>query len=198
MLLTGEFYPGKLKAMSESTEYTAFADQTRIASGPLDQVLPVLKARFDRGESAAILVFEDQSGGQVDFDLRGTVEEVLARVAPAPARTGPGRPKLGVVSREISLLPRHWEWLEEQPNGASAALRRLVDQARSQDKGSGSARHALEAASRFMSAMAGNLAGYEEATRALYQKDRSRLEALISDWPADIRTHILRLIGDAL
>jgi hypothetical protein len=184
--------------MSECADYTAFADQVRIASGPLDQVLPTLKGRFDRGESAAILIFEDRTGRQVDFDLRGPLDEVLARVAPPPPRTGPGRPKLGVVSREISLLPRHWEWLEEQPNGASAALRRLVDQARSQDQGSSSARHALEAASRFMSAMAGNLAGFEEATRALYQKDRGRLEGLIADWPVDIRLHVLRLAGDAI
>jgi hypothetical protein len=184
--------------MSECANYTAFADQTRIASGPLDLVLRALKARFDRGESAGILVFEDGSGRQVDFDLRGTLEEVLARVAPAAPRTGPGRPRLGVVSREISLLPRHWEWLEEEPNGASAALRRLVDQARSQDQGSGSARRAQDAASRFMTAMAGNLAGFEEATRALYQKDRGRLEGLIADWPEDVREYAFRLAGDAI
>ena len=184
--------------MSECAEYTAFADRTRIASGPLDQVLRTLKSRFDRDESAGILVFEDGSGRRVDFDLRGTVEEVLARVAPAPQRTGPGRPRLGVVSREISLLPRHWEWLEEQPNGASAALRRLVDKARSQDEGSSRTRHAQDAANRFMSAMVGNLAGFEEATRSLYQKDRSRLEGLIANWPEDVRRYVLALVGDAI
>jgi hypothetical protein len=182
--------------MSEDQTYTAFAYLLRIASGPLEQVLRTLKRNFDQGETATILVFEDRTGRQVDFDLRGSLDEVLARVLPAPARTGPGRPRLGVVSREISLLPRHWEWLEEQPNGASAALRRLVDQARSQQQGS--ARPALDAAGRFMTAMAGNLAGYEEATRALYAHDRSRLELLIADWPRDIREHVLRLIGDSI
>jgi len=182
--------------MSEDQTYTAFAYQLRIATGPIEQVLRVLKRGFDKGETATILVFEDRTGRQVDFDLRGSLDEVLARVLPAPARTGPGRPRLGVVSREISLLPRHWEWLEEQPNGASAALRRLVDQARSQQQGS--ARPALDAAERFMTAMAGNLAGYEEATRALYGHDRGRLELLIADWPRDIREHVLRLIGDSI
>lgn len=182
--------------MSEGQTYTAFAYKLRIASGPIEQVLRVLKQSFDEGETATILVFEDRTGRQVDFDLRGSIDEVLARVAPAPPRTGPGRPRLGVVSREISLLPRHWEWLEEQPNGASAALRRLVDQARSQQQ-DGARKH-LDAAARFMTAMAGNLAGYEEATRALYARDRGRLELLVADWSRDIREHVLRLVGDSI
>jgi hypothetical protein len=102
------------------------------------------------------------------------------------------------VGREISLLPRHWEWLEEQPNGASAALRRLVDQARTQDQASNRVRLAVEAAGRFMSAIAGNFTGYEEATRALYARDRSRLEELTASWPQDVRQHMLRLLGDCI
>jgi hypothetical protein len=184
--------------MSDALTYSAFAGHSLFASGPLEQVLPVLKARFEQPESDPILVFADHTGQQVDFDLRGSLEEVLARALPPPPRTGPGRPRLGVVSREISLLPRHWEWLELQPNGASAALRRLVDQARSQDQGSSRARLALDAAGRFMSAMAGNLPAYEEATRALYARDRARLEHLIESWPADVRRHVLRLVGECL
>jgi hypothetical protein len=184
--------------MNENPTYTAFANHTIIVSGPLDEVLGVLKRRFEEGESAIILVFEDWSGRQVDFDLRGSLEEVLARVLPPPVRTGPGRPRLGVVSREISLLPRHWQWLEEQPNGASAALRRLVDQARKQEQVSHRVRLAVDAAARFMSAMAGNLAGYEEATRALYARDRGSLEELTENWPRDIRDHALRLAGDCI
>jgi len=178
--------------MEEERAYTAFVGDEMIASGPLESVLPKVKKRFDEGEVSTIL-FEDQTGQQVDFELRGSVDEVLARALPAPARTGPGRPKLGVVSREVSLLPRHWAWLEQQRNGASAALRRLVDEARKQDPGRQRARLAMDAANRFMSAIAGNLPGYEEACRALYAGDRERFEDRIRNWPHDIRRHIQRL-----
>lgn len=183
--------------MEDQESYTAFADSTMIATGPLQNVLRELKRRFDANRSAMMLVFNDASGRQVDFDLRGTEAQVLARALP-PQRTGPGRPKLGVVSREISLLPRHWEWLEEQPNGASAAIRRLVDEARRREQGRHRVRLALDAAARFMSAMAGNQAGFEEATRALYAKDRPRLESLTGKWPRDVRLHMMRLIGDVI
>jgi uncharacterized protein len=183
--------------MENEQSYTAFKGNGRIASGTLEQVLPELKNRFDADRGVMLLVFEDATGRQVDFDLRGTIAQVLARTLP-PQRTGPGRPKLGVVSREISLLPRHWEWLEEQPSGASAAIRRLVDEARRREQGRNRVRLALDTAARFMSAMAGNLPGYEEATRVLYAKDRTKLESLISKWPHDIREHIFKLIGDVL
>ena len=183
--------------MEEIRTYTAFVGETLIASGALEAMLPVVKAKFDRDASALFLIFEDQSGRQVDFDLRGTVDEVVARALPAPPRTGPGRPKLGVVSREVSLLPRHWDWLEQQPNGASAALRRLVEEARRRNPGKEHARLATAAAGRILSAMAGNLPGYEEASRALYAGNRAHFEELIRDWPRDIRAYIQRLVEDA-
>jgi uncharacterized protein len=183
--------------MDGQPTYTAFIGHQLIVSGALSTVLPALKDRFDRDEGALPLIFEDESGRQVDFDLRGTLSEVLARALPAPARPGPGRPKLGVVSREVSLFPRHWDWLEQQPNGASAALRRLVEQARKHEPGKQRARQAIDAACRFMSSMAGNLPGYEEATRALYASDCQRLGGLIADWPADIRTHLQGLVQNA-
>jgi len=195
--LTSLFYPGKIEFMEEIRTYTAFVGETLIASGALEAMLPVVKAKFDRDASALFLIFEDQSGRQVDFDLRGTVDEVVARALPAPPRTGPGRPKLGVVSREVSLLPRHWDWLEQQPNGASAALRRLVEEARRRDPGKERARLATAAAGRILSAMAGNLPGYEEASRALYAGNRAHFEELILDWPRDIRAYIQRLVEDA-
>jgi hypothetical protein len=183
--------------MEEILTYTAFVGETLIASGTLETMLPVIKARFDRDASTLFLIFEDQSGRQVDFDLRGSVNEVVARALPAPPRSGPGRPKLGVVSREVSLLPRHWDWLEQQPNGASAALRRLVDEVRKREPGKERARLATEAAGRILSALAGNLPGYEEASRALYAADRGRLEELVEDWPGDIRAYVQRRAEDA-
>jgi len=183
--------------MEAENSCTAFAGHAMIATGALEKVLLELKKRFDADKGAMMLVFEDATGRQIDFDLRGSVEQVLARALPSAIRTGPGRPRLGVVSREISLLPRHWEWLEEQPNGASAALRRLVDGARRRQDGRSRARRSLDAAARFLSAIAGNLHGYEEATRALYAKDRPRLSRLTNKWPRDIRAHMMRLIGDS-
>jgi uncharacterized protein len=183
--------------MDSEKTFSAFRGQSMIASGSLEKVLPELKKRFDADKSVMMLIFDDATGKQVDFDLRGNEAQVLARALPGQ-RTGPGRPKLGVVSREISLLPPHWEWLEEQPNGASAALRRLVDEARRREQGRQRVRLALDAAARFMSAMAGNLPGFEEATRALYAKDRSQLESLTSKWPRDVRKHMLQLVGDTI
>ena|SRR5579871_845374 len=183
--------------MENVQTYTAFKGHTMLASGSLEQVLPELKKRFDADRGAILLVFNDATGRQVDFDLRGSDSQVLARALPQQ-RTGPGRPKLGVVSREISLLPRHWEWLEEQPNGASAALRRLVDEARRREQGRQRVRLVLDAAARFMSAIAGDLANFEEATRALYLKDISRLKSLTAKWPRDVREHMLGMIRDVV
>jgi uncharacterized protein len=188
---------GWKRKMEDEKTYTAFLGTTLVHSGPLDRVLTAVKSRFDQDPGAPILLFEDQSGRQVDFDLRGTLAEVLARALPERASTGPGRPKLGVIAREVTLLPRHWEWLEQQPNGASAALRRLVDEARKRDPGAQQVRLVIEATGRFLSAMAGNFGGYEEATRALYTRNRKRFDELIHDWPEDIQLHTRRLIGDA-
>jgi uncharacterized protein len=180
--------------MSDEDTYTAFAGERLLASGAKPTVLLALKGHEREGDR--VLVFDDATGRQVDFDLRGTPEEVLAR-AEARTRAGPGRPKLGVVSREVSLLPRHWEWLEQQPNGISAALRRLVDEARKREPDQARARRAREAAGRFMWAMAGDLRGFEEASRALYAGDHARLRKLIRAWPGDVRAHLLALAEQA-
>lgn len=176
--------------------YTAFSGARCIASGSLRDVLRAAKGHTDRSDDL-ILIFEDRSGRQVDFDLRGTLDQVLEREAPIRRQSGPGRPRLGVVSREISLLPRHWEWLEQQPRGISATLRRLVEDARKQDPDEERARRAAEAASRFMWAMAGNLPGFEEASRALFRREGQRFEQLTRDWPADVRDHAARLAAPA-
>jgi hypothetical protein len=174
--------------------YTAFASNRLIATGPLETLLPELKAWTD-GHPELPLVFDDSTGRQVDFDLRGTPAEVIARAVPP---RGPGRPKLGVVPREVSLLPRHWEWLESQPNGASAALRRLVDEARNREPDRQHARQCRDAASRVLTALAGNLRDYEEASRALYAGDAEAFRVRIASWPPDIRDYALRLAAPAL
>jgi hypothetical protein len=193
--------------MDHDRTFTAFAGTRLIVSGSVETMLRKTKALLDAGEREPVLIFEDQTGAEVDFDFRGTPDDVLARLPSHPlfaaseaagqARSGPGRPRLGVVSREVTLLPRHWEWLEEQPNGISAALRRLVEEARRREPGKERARRARDAASRFMSAMGGNLPGFEEASRALFAGEYGRLGVLVRRWPADIRRHLKRLVAEA-
>lgn len=186
-----------------STNCTAFEGTRRIASGEMREVALAVKEVVERGEQAPVLIFDDVTGVQIELDLRGTAEEIRRRLgaaageAPAAATEetprGPGRPKLGVVAREVTLLPRHWEWLNGQPGGASVALRKLVEEARRQNEGKDRVRRAQEAAYRFLSAMAGNLPGYEEALRALFAGDPGRYEALVEPWPTDVREHARRL-----
>jgi hypothetical protein len=186
------------------TTCTAFAGTKRIASGPPEQVALAVKAASDAKGDDLLLIFDDVSGASMDFDLRGTPEDILARWAPegtpdqqpGPTR-GPGRPKLGVVAREVTLLPRHWDWLAAQPGGASVALRKLVDAARVTHAGADRRRLAQQSADRFMSALAGNEPGYEEAARALYAGDRARFAQSMVAWPADVRDHALRLAAAA-
>jgi uncharacterized protein len=184
--------------------YIAFQGDRRIASGDLREVARAAKQMLDRRDDASILVFDGASSGPIEIDFRGTVEEVLARLpdvtrdplasddAPSAPR-GPGRPKLGVVAREITLLPRHWDWLAQQPGGASVAIRRLVEEARRTGEDKDRLRQAREAAYRFMSAIAGNKPHYEDAIRALFAGDPVRFEELIAGWPADVRDHSARL-----
>jgi hypothetical protein len=167
--------------------YTAFSGTHWLCTGTLAEVLPAALKQGHEG----VLIFEDQTGKQQDFDFRGTADEVVAKAAPAiEPRTGPGRPKLGVVSREISLLPRHWEWLELQPQGASAAIRRLVDQARQSDGGAAELRWTVQAIGRIMTTVAGNLPGFEEALRSLYANRFEELRTGIEAWPEGIRDYI--------
>ncbi|MCF8505742.1 MAG: DUF2239 family protein [Caulobacter sp.] len=168
---------------------TAFEGVRRIAAGPLGDVAPQVRAALDARPNASILILADDDSRRIDVDLRGTVAEVAARMA--PVEKGPGRPKLGVVPREVTLLPRHWEWLAAQQGGASVALRRLVEAARKDPREI--ARSARDGAYRFMSTLAGNLAGFEEATRALYAADRPAFETHIAAWPRDVREHVLTL-----
>lgn len=192
---------------------TAFEGVRRLASGALKDVALAVKAATERDGGASVLIFDDQTSRPIELDLRGSPSDVLARLAdrqdgearqtesasdePTASR-GRGRPKLGVVAREVTLLPRHWEWLNGQPGGASVALRKLVDAARGASEGKDRMRQAQEAAYRFMTAMAGDLAGYEEATRALYANDAARFDAMTAAWPVDVRDHARKLAKLAL
>ncbi|WP_114240167.1 DUF2239 family protein [Dyella sp. C9] len=187
---------------AEIPTYTAFDGHRQIASGELAVVVAATKRAIDEGADGPVLIFDDHSGRQLDVDMRGTTDDVLARLpvaAPAEELTsrGPGRPRLGVVAREVTLLPRHWEWLGAQPGGASGALRRLVEEARRSGQGRERARVAGEALDRLMLALTGDLPGYEEATRAFWRQDRERFTELTGAWPADVREHVRRLAARA-
>jgi hypothetical protein len=195
--------------MSDSTPkfYTAFTGTRQIASGYLRDVTykaVVANIKFDLAQT---LIFDDLTGETIDVDLREMPEdpsrlssaiETVATHDSEPALSngvarGPGRPKLGVVAREVTLLPRHWDWLASQPGGASVALRKLVEAAKRENQGRDRLRLAREAAYRFISAMAGNEPGFEEASRALFAGNQERFAKLVEPWPIDVRYYATKL-----
>lgn len=193
--------------------FTSFDGWKRIACGNLETNALAVKRVMESGPSGPLLIFNDHTGGVLDVDLRGTDAEALARLPKEflsdgiketesaeadesplqPQSRGRGRPKLGVVAREVTLLPRHWDWLSAQPGGASVALRKLVEEARRSNAPRDERRRIQERAYRFMSAMAGNLDGFEESTRALFAGDTEKFIQLIAGWPCDIRDYALSL-----
>lgn len=172
-----------------------------------------------------VLIFDDATSEVIELDWRGTAEAFAARLALVatnvatetsavpPGGTasdtansgeastdvprGPGRPRLGVVAREVTLLPRHWEWLGTQPGGASVALRKLVEVARRSSEVKDRVRQASAVGYKFMSTMAGHEPGFEEASRALFAGDQAGFDAMIAAWPADVQTHLKKLLADA-
>lgn len=190
-----------------NTRYTAFEGYVKLVEGSLADVAATVRQALDRGERAPILIFQDGTGEQTDVDLRGTAEDIRARLQPVaqlpetkandPGTKGPGRPKLGVVAREVTLLPRHWDWLNEQPGGASVALRKLVEDARKANEGKDRIRRSREAAYRFMNAMGGNLGWFEEASRALFAGNRLGFIEHTESWPIEVREYARGLAADA-
>lgn len=196
-----------------STPCTAFDADRLIATGPLGEVAIAVKRALTDGAMGPVLTFDDATGAVIDLDLRGSRDEVLQRLSVRSAdgnshpegrevddanqhvagARGRGRPKLGVVAREVTLLPRHWEWLAAQPGGASVVLRRLVEGARRSGSEQAQSRARREAAYRFMSAMAGDLPGFEEATRALFAGRDEDFMGHVTNWPEDVRTYALKL-----
>ena len=190
----------------------AFEGSRGIACGPLREVALKVKAVYDARPLSRILVFNAQTSETIEIDWRGSAEQVLNRIpalandlAPPTeprlpeqaAPVGPGRPRLGVVAREVTLLPRHWEWLNSQPGGASVALRKLVEQARRSASAADRIRLAQDATYRFMSVMAGCLDGFEKAARALFAADSERFETLVAAWPTDLGAHLRELAAPA-
>jgi len=173
--------------------WTLFAGEQRLAQGgPTEIALAALSA-LQADHEGPVLAFDDLTGRVVDLDLRGSASDVAARYTPQVPPRPRGRPKLGVVAREITLLPRHWAWLNAQPGGASVALRKLVEQARRAGDGVADRKVRHEAAYRFMASMAGDLRGYEEAIRALFADDRPGFEVQVTEWPRDVAAHARRL-----
>ena len=194
----------------ETCRCTAFEGSRRIANGELAEVALAAKAVIDRGATEPILVFDDGTAKLIEVDFRGSADDVRQRLrqraeseavtsatAEAEGTKRPGRPKLGVIGREVTLLPRHWDWLNGQPGGASVALRKLVDEARRANEDTDRKRKARDAAYRFMAAMAGDHPGYEEALRALFAGEAQRFQTLTEAWPADVRDHAGKLAAGA-
>lgn len=208
------------------TPCSVFQSGRCLASGRLSEVALPMKAALDASarslQAPPVLLLDDTTAEVIDLDWRGTPKEVLARLkamlattpdpatagvsdepdnaAPAPGAVparGPGRPRLGVVAREVTLLPRHWDWLATQPGGASVALRKLVEVARRDSETRDRVRHASAVAYRFMSTIAGHEAGFEEASRALFAGDQAGFDVLIAGWPVDVQHHLKRLAADA-
>jgi uncharacterized protein len=212
------FYPGNIRKnqtghtlmyQSHPNSYVSFDGHRRIAIGSLQMNVLAVKEAFKSEAAGPVLIFDNSTGRTIDVDTRGTDEELCARFADAlvvdaepfnPSEEsvaaepkGRGRPKLGVVPREVTLLPRHWEWLASQPGGASIALRKLVEEARRAGREKDNRRKAQERAYHFLLAIAGDLPGFEEITRALFANDQLKVHDLLAAWPSDVREHAIYL-----
>ena len=157
---------------------TVFLKGERVAHGTLEEVLPTVRALQPLERASDLLAFDDETGRQVDLDLR-----------PEPPRPR-GRPSLGVKAREVTLLPRHWDWLNAQRGGASGALRKLVEEASRRER---SVEQCRDAAYRFLSAIAGDMPKFEDAVREIYAGNKVGYDHFTYGWPRDIRDHGRRL-----
>jgi hypothetical protein len=207
-----QFNPGRIDHLSTfantmhltpNTTCIAFAGTSSLAEGPLSEVALAAKRSFDQPAASTVLIFDMASAEQIDLSFEGSEDDFLAHLGavtshrrsamPAEPPRAVGRPKLGVTAREVTLLPRHWEWLNSQPGGASATLRKLVEYASRSGLEADEARRARDATYRFIHAIAGNEPGFEEASRALFATDPERFRSAIASWPADVRAHAERL-----
>lgn len=189
--------------LTPDTPAIAFAGSNRLAEGPLSDVAVAAKRAFDNQADGAILIFDMASAEPIDLSFEGSEDDFAhhlqvvtctrrGKMFPESPRAV-GRPKLGVTAREVTLLPRHWDWLNSQPGGASATLRKLVEFASREGQDADKARQARDATYRFIHAIAGNEPGFEEASRALFATDGARFIDAVSSWPNDVREHARRL-----
>ncbi len=187
-----------MEKANTSTAYTVFEGAKILFRGSLTEVVLKVKKRLGKSDHNPCTIFSDATGKAIDFHFHGSEKDVQKRlevfVSDAPLEnSGPGRPKLGVISREVSLLPRHWEWLATQAGGASAVLRRLVDEAKKKSAEGNAVKQAQERAYKFLTVMAGDMPGYEEALRALYRKEEKKFTQQIGAWPEDVKAFVLEL-----
>ena len=189
--------------MDSIDTYTAFEGNRQLFHGSLSDIVLKIKNRLGKAENSSILIFSDSTGKTMDFNFHGSERDVQRRLEVyiteevQKDNSGPGRPKLGVISREVSLLPRHWEWLATQSGGASSTLRNLVEEAKKKLTNGNQIKQAQERTYKFMSALAGDFVGYEEALRALYKRDENNFLIQIQGWPNDVKNHAVEMAGPA-
>lgn len=185
--------------MEEQNTYTAFEGTKLVGRGSIHDVVLKIKKRLGKSDNCTAWIFNDLTGKIMDFNFQGTEKDVLKRLDIFSSKeelkpsSGPGRPKLGVISREVSLLPRHWEWLAGQPSGASATLRRLIEEAKKKSHGVLNIKQMQERTYKVMSVLAGDLNSYEEALRALYKRDEKKFSQCVKDWPKDVQNHLTEI-----
>jgi hypothetical protein len=179
-----------------SNTYTAFEGLKFLVQGDLEEVVLKVKKHIGTADISSVLIFSNSTGKTMDFNFQGTKQDVQKRLELYTSKevnsdtSGPGRPKLGVISREISLLPNHWEWLATQSGGASSTIRNLIEDARKKSSGIVSVKQIQERAYKVMSVLAGDLENYEEALRALYKKDQKIFSQNIHSWPVDVKKYL--------
>ena len=194
------------------TRLIAFSNNQCVAEGMPEQVVTDLKSLVNQQPESKLIILDAATSRTVEIDFRESPSTILAKqfrpAEPTPSvaadqseretKRGRGRPKLGVVSKEVTLLPRHWDWLSKQPGGISVALRKLVEEARRGNAEEDQRRSAENSAYRFMTVLAGDAPGYEEAIRSLYAGDLPKLLEIIENWPSDVARHTESLARDAI
>lgn len=191
--------------MDTHPTHVLFRGNRLIARGSLTEIAAAawdVRNGADVGD--ALIAVDRETGGRADLTLGDGRDAAIARASalddpPPVMRRGRGRPRLGVIGREVTLLPAQWRWLEGQTGSASAVLRRLVHEAMKGNVPSiGTGTDGIQAADRFLAMFAGDLPGYEEATRWLYRRDRERFAARMEGWPEDVRDFALELAKPGL